>query len=584
MAALINALDSNTPIQYGENGHQEYSWSSDLSEKILQLSFQMVRCDSSTIESLSSQLRHTLQNLVGGYKAGHVTYDVYKESMTVLYKMIGHTRDIIDGKGEYALSYMQIFVWNSFFPELAKYALLMFVTSTSGDHPFGSWKDIKYFCNYCKQKYMPVTDPLMQYAFSLINTQLSEDVNATTKSLAAKWIPREKSTRFGWIFQELAYSYFKAYLLSAKTPQQHNRAQLKCKTEYRKLVSNLNRIIDTVQIKQCANNWADIDHSKTTSITILKQKQAFLNITKDNTPRSELEDRIICAENFTNRIRMAVAGEIEIKGKRVGLENFTIQALDLLKRKRESSSLEIAVSIQLEIDLLNSQWRDNSSQTGDLSLMLAMLDFSGSMTDFGGGPYHCAMALGCRVAEKSLLGKRVLSFSDNPTWHNLDGCDTFVDMIDVLTRGEVGYSTNFTQAFETILSAIIEKKLKPDQVSGMIVAIFSDMQMDDSGGGDTGALYQVMTKKYADAGMLLYGEPFVPPHILFWNFRSTSGFPCLSREKNVSMLSGYSPALLNLFCEKGLDALKSITPWKSLLELMSNTRYQCLEDKIAEIL
>jgi hypothetical protein len=108
--------------------------------------------------------------------------------------------------------------------------------------------------------------------------------------------------------------------------------------------------------------------------------------------------------------------------------------------------------------------------------------------------------------------------------------------------------------------------------------------MNDSGGGDTGTLYQVKTKKYADAGMLLYGEPFVPPHILFWNFRSTSGSPCLSREKNVSMLSGYSPALLNLFCEKGLDALKSITPWKSLLDLMSNTRYQCLEDKIAEFL
>ena len=584
MAALINALDSNTPIQYGENGHQEYSWSSDLSERILQLSFQMVRGDSSTIESLSSQLRHILQNLIGGYKAGHVTYDVYKESMTVLYKMIGHTRDIIDGKGEYALSYMQIFVWNSFFPELAQYALLMFVTSTSGDHPFGSWKDIKYFCNYCKQKNMPVTDPMLQYAFSLINTQLSEDIHATNKSLAAKWVPREKSTRFGWIYQELAYSYFKPYLLSAKTQHQHNRAQIKCKTEYRKLVSNLNRIIDTVQIKQCANNWADIDHSKTTSITISKQKQAFLNITKDNTPRSELEDRIICADNFKNRIKMAVAGEIEIKGKRIGLENFTIQALDLLKRKNKPSSPEVTRSIQLEIDLLNSQWRDNASQTGDLGLMLAMLDFSGSMTDFGGGPYHCAMALGCRVAEKSLLGKRVLSFSNDPTWHNLDGCNTFVEMIDVLTTGEVGYSTNFTRAFETILSAIIEKKLKPDQVSGMIVAIFSDMQMNASGGGDTGTLYQVMTKKYADAGMLLYGEPFVPPHILFWNFRSTTGFPCLSREKNVSMLSGYSPALLNLFCEKGLDALKSITPWKSLLESMSNARYQCLEDKIAEIL
>jgi hypothetical protein len=121
-----------------------------------------------------------IQEYSGEYLKNMAERDFSQTKKDLFYKMIGHTRDIIDGKGEYALSYMQIFVWNSFFPELAKYALLMFVTSTSGDHPFGSWKDIKYFCNYCKQKYMSVTDPLMQYAFSLINAQLSEDVNTTS--------------------------------------------------------------------------------------------------------------------------------------------------------------------------------------------------------------------------------------------------------------------------------------------------------------------------------------------------------------------------------------------------------------------
>ena len=43
MAALINALDNYTPLQFGENGHSEYGWSNNIREKILQLSFQLVR-------------------------------------------------------------------------------------------------------------------------------------------------------------------------------------------------------------------------------------------------------------------------------------------------------------------------------------------------------------------------------------------------------------------------------------------------------------------------------------------------------------------------------------------------------------
>ena len=42
------------------------------------------------------------------------------------------------------------------------------------------------------------------------------------------------------------------------------------------------------------------------------------------------------------------------------------------------------------------------------------------------------------------------------------------------------------------------------------------------------------------------------PHIVFWNLRKTTGFPSLSTDQNVSMLSGFSPALLYVFCEKGV--------------------------------
>lgn len=572
MAALVNALDSYTPMQVGEKGHVEYSWSSDFQEKILQLSFQFTRCDSSEIESHAQMLRQLLRNLTANKE---ISREKFVELMTVAYKMVGHTRDIIDGKGEYALAYMQILVWNEFYPELARFVLTKFVSSDG--HPYGSWKDIKYFCNYCKSKQVAVSDPLMQHAFQLLLNQLRLDASAEKKSLAAKWVPRAKSHRFGWIFNELAVVYFKEYIETAKTNVQVERAVNKAKMDFRKLLANLNRELDTTQIHQCDGTWSKIDHAKTTSLTISKQKTAFLNKKKDGTQRSESEDRIQCAENFAARIKKAAAGEVEMKGKRVGLNSFTVQARSLIFRKPTED-------IQTEIDLLNSQWRDNSTQTGALGPMVAMLDFSGSMV---GEPLDVAMALGCRVAEKSILGKRVMSFSTNPTWHNLDGCDNFVDMIRVLHNGEVGYSTNFHGAFDRILDAIVEKKLTPDQVEGMILAIFSDMQIDDpnvKAPSNMESFYQSMETKYAETGVRIWGKPFKPPHILFWNLRSTSGFPCLSSQKNVSMMSGFSPALLNLFCEKGLDALQGCTPWSILVEQMNKPRYQCLEDKVKEVI
>jgi hypothetical protein len=592
MAALVSALDSSTPIQSSEKGHAEYAWSNSVRERILQFSFQTTRTTADGVEKLAQILRQILRDLQGGLKTGTLCPGEHQELLITAYKIIGHTRDIIDGKGEYAHAYMQLLVWYEFHPVLALFALEKFVTFEDNAHPYGSWKDIKYFCNYCKVKGVSVEHPLMQYAFSLLNAQILRDSsnnnsnsNSNSKTLAAKWAAREKCKRFGWIFEQLAYSYFEHYLATAKNPEGLKKAQKKCKMDFRKLCSGLNKQLGTTQVYQCDKRWAEIDHAKTTSITISKQKQAFLNVKKDGTQRTEDPDRIQCAENFKARIKKAVAGEVEIKGKRVGLNDFVVQALDIIRRKQVYKMRTIPEDLQAEMDLLNSQWLNNATQTGALCEMIPMCDFSGSMN---GDPLNTCFALGIRVAEKSKLGNRVLSFSENPTWHNLDGAATFIDKVEVLQQGEVGYSTQFYKALKVILDAIIDKKLAPDQVSGLVLTIFSDMQIDqaETASGrpapNMDTLYQTVEAMYAEAGNRVHGAPFKPPHILFWNLRSTGGFPTLSSQKNVSMMSGFSPALLNMFCDKGIDAFANCTPWSVLMESMNKPRYQCLEDKVKE--
>jgi hypothetical protein len=48
------------------------------------------------------------------------------------------------------------------------------------------------------------------------------------------------------------------------------------------------------------------------------------------------------------------------------------------------------------------------------------------------------------------------------------------------------------------------------------------------------------------------------------------------------MLSGFSPALLNLFCDQGIDALQSCTPWSILTQSLENERYKIMGDKLSQ--
>jgi hypothetical protein len=571
MAAIITALDTYTPRQTGENGHVQYGWSNDIKERIVQFSFQVTRTDKSQLSNLETVLDDILTVLKNKVESTSVAErTVGLEFLTVLYKMIGQTRDIIDGKGECALAYMMIYAWYSFNPVLAFFALRCLVDfgDEGKTHQYGSWKDLKYFCEYCKSKGAVITHPLIQHSIQLINEQLRKDIVSTNPSLVSKWVPREKST-FGWLFTPLACQYFSSYIETAKTATSVSKATLKCKTEYRKLLSSLNKKLDTLQIKQCGKEWAQIDFNHVTSVSISKQKKAFLNKTKENTDRSLEQDRIDCAEHYREHIQKGKNGEVVIKGKRVGMENFTAQALRLLE-----------VSDQAEIDTLNLQWNDNATQTGALGKFVAMVDVSGSMS---GDPMNAAIALGIRVAEKSALGRRVLTFSSNPTWCNLDGVNTFVGMVRVLQRADWGQNTNFYAALDMILNAIVDAKLTPEEVEGMVLAVFSDMQMDEAGSYG-GALYDNIVEKYEKTGIRLHGKAFQPPHILFWNLRSGNGFPTLSTQKNVSMLSGFSPSLLNLFCEQGIDALQDLSPWNTLIRGIEKERYNIMGYKIAEVI
>jgi hypothetical protein len=318
MAAMVEAA-YNEEMHFNNNSYAENIWTStstitstkeekqptltteQLQELITQFQFLLVR--NTNDDTVREQLDIILYQLT----ANQMTKEK-KELLVIMYKLIGKTRDIHNGKGEYHLTNMMIIEWLQYYPNLARYAVKTIVSQVENHKSFGSWKDIKYLCLYIKnQTYYREHHPLIRYCIELINMQLrlddgiiqaSEVGQNPTISLAAKWAARESSGKFGWLNRPLAEDYFQEFMVTAKTPEKQRKASIKCQTHYRKLLSKLNKHLDTIQIKQCAQKWATIDHSKTTSITLKNQAKVLLNLTKNGEQRSEDPDRVACAENF----------------------------------------------------------------------------------------------------------------------------------------------------------------------------------------------------------------------------------------------------------------------------------------------
>jgi hypothetical protein len=225
----------------------------------------------------------------------------------MLYRLIAHTRDINNGLGERDMTYAMICVWYRYHPILAIKALRYIVTTVG----IGTWADIKYLCGYVTRTNDPNAYAITDSAIGLMNYQLNADRIAWNNALgnylqikkatpntlvprpsgrdvmsfAAKWAPRENS-RFGWLFNRMVVQWFHMFGGNAS------------EKSFRKMISMLNRELETVQIKQCAGKWADIGPETVSICTLLRNKKAFTRV--------HTEDRALCASNFSEFYDSAV--------------------------------------------------------------------------------------------------------------------------------------------------------------------------------------------------------------------------------------------------------------------------------------
>ncbi len=196
--------------------------------------------------------------------------------------LIAYTRDIYLGNGIYNTAYMmcETLLEKGYF-DMFDQVFERFL-NIDGEHPYGSYKDIKYFCEYIRTQ-STITYKRNIYHHIIrrfIQPQLAKDKISDTPSLLAKWLPREKS-KFGWLVKEIAWCCY-------DEGQDLISHILK---KYRQDITDINRKLDTVQIHMSNRTWSEI--STFQGSTLQLYNRAFMS--------NKNEDRTKCSQNFVGR-------------------------------------------------------------------------------------------------------------------------------------------------------------------------------------------------------------------------------------------------------------------------------------------
>lgn len=629
---------------YNENGHLQYAWSASanssvgdgdvvrvcnteeklnsINKMITEFYFQLVRQDN------HDTIRHHYKNILSSVFSDVESKLTFKPEINVLARLIANTRDIIAGKGEQKLAFMQIYEWYAVSPEMSKFLFhTMIHTKSNGKdiHPYGSMKDIKYFLRYLnddikmwaemvnslkntndssmdkdgtksallydmkQSMYLDFREYIFEICKNILEADEAKQKEGKMFSLFAKWFPREKSKQFGHIFKDFAVYLYNDYFYKENgdpltNTTTHSRAVRLAKMKLRKRLSKLNKVLQTTQITMCSSDkvWNTIDFNTVTSKTLNKNRLAFQNLNKDKSQRSNEGHRVNCADNLKEHVRKAMT-QMHCEKPTVKINARRCDTYELVKAALEANTTD-------DVDLVNAQWSENSKNNDGLKNIISLVDVSGSMESDNCVPMYNAIGLGLRSSEKNTgaFKNRVITFETNPKWVTFTDDMTFHQKVSKLKDAPWGGSTNIKKAFDIILEIIVTNNVAPNVVENMVLAIFSDMQFNEADrtlyNGQM-PFYEEVKQMYADAGLKSsHCVPYNVPHILFWNLRTTNGFPVLTNQPNVSMLSGYNSSLLNTFSNKGFEELKKFEPIQFVKDILANERYNYVEERLNQIM
>ena len=543
----------------------EYSWGDEMFRAgLAQLYSQLVRGRDG-----ESVIRDKYCSLI------HRASQVEDQRMTnLLLSLMLQTRDIHEGKGEYRLFYVLLGCWcrAEWTDNIASKFLCVFERyfGQGGTTGIGSWKDVKYIFQYCRELLRWAPDelatawkrsPILVMLVSIVRKQLDADCVAEKPSLLAKWLPREKSA-FAWqvpIFAHALANCQVPWSALSKMGKAHYLA------EYRRTISELSRGTNAVQRLQCSDEWAGIDFTKdVTSLTMSRQHKAFMmegTASVDQMATNKLQDRQECKANYLAYLEDCKTGKHELAADRVTIGELVKRAWGIPDGESEGG-----LALQLGYDTKVAE----VEISGALRNICPVCDTSGSMT-WDSCPLFDAIGLAMLIAETSVLGPRIMIFASEPRWIQLRPTDSFVEKVATIRAFAhyAGAGTDLCKAYALMFTCCQKAKMTSADVEKLHLVILSDMPINEADPQFTGSLRE-------NCGLMLRTADYsTPPSMVYWNMRGTERSPVVvtNRDDGILLVSGCTAAALTGLCTDGVRDLEQTTAVRSTLRILSRERY-----------
>lgn len=410
----------------------------------------------------------------------------------------------------------------------------------------------------------------------IIRYQLESDLESTTPSLCAKWLPSPSSSskntrKLGRRLSHLLN--FSGKKLTGD-PDIDNEIKKEDNIIFSKIIVKLRRDLDIVEHYIATIDYDKINYSKIPSVALNRYQSLFLKYDK---------------ARFMKWVCEAAEGKAKINSKRLYPFEIIKNIIDHdlhLSYIRNQNSMTKAI-------LADAQWKNMEDVIEGKELnWLVMADVSGSMMSCYGIPLATSIATAIYCAEKTqgVFHNKFMTFDAEPKMVDIEG-DTICEKVKNVCEADWGYNTDLEKAFDLILEIAVNNKLKQEELPQTLL-IISDMEFDAARSQyryaarlqhryheikDSKTLFKEIQEKFNKYG-------YEMPTCVFWNVNADVKFPVDSEEKGCILLSGYSNN--NFRALLGADLIQEesqltdttekviVTPYESMIAILNAERYE----------
>ena len=231
-----------------------------------------------------------------------------------------------------------------------------------------------------------------------------------------------------------------------------------------------------------------------------------------------------------------------------------------------------------ENEFINKQW--NGLPSIDLGYGIPIIDVGISSMRDNNTPLYNAIGLGIKISESTRkpFKNRIMIYGGYPQWLSFGDGLTFVEKVHFVKNKIILSSANIFFPINLILNSFVRNNLPFNDVSKMIFYILSG----NNNSGRENDIFTDIQQMFFDAGFLSIGIPYFLPHFIFWNLYSTDFLPARIKERNVTLVSGYTKNIFKIIKRKACtrclpcDQITESTPEYKLKKILFNKRYDML--------